>query len=291
MRAHQDAAGPPRGPRAVAGIVRADRLGHIASCLLVPLASADRRVRSRDGDRRRKESLGGVTAPVRDRTQRVPGRRPLKSDDLGDPTLLDPEDLPTQAAGTPCRRGGGGRPPQPTAGSAPVSTYLYSPASAKSLLPTMNESRPSTHSGSGGNDTRTSSLRSAARASPSPRRCASDVPAQQHTLLGRRAGRRAPLQPTTRQMSTQRRPRTLQRALHRSNAEIERSGRVGGRPGQHVTHDEHRTLSRRQVLDGRQERQLIAEPWRDDLREMAARSTAFGPCRQGKELLVPRLHP
>jgi hypothetical protein len=31
--------------------------------------------------------------------------------------------------------------------------------------------------------------------------------------------------------------------------------------------------------------------WRDDLREMAARSTAFGPCRQGKELLVPRLHP
>jgi hypothetical protein len=30
---------------------------------------------------------------------------------------------------------------------------------------------------------------------------------------------------------------------------------------------------------------------RDDLREVAARSTAFGSCRQGKELLVPRLHP
>jgi hypothetical protein len=31
--------------------------------------------------------------------------------------------------------------------------------------------------------------------------------------------------------------------------------------------------------------------WRETSGRMAARSTAFGPCRQGKELLVPRLYP
>ena len=77
--------------------------------------------------------------------------------------------------------------------------------------------------------------------------------------LGRVPGRPALALPGG-QVLAQRRPCALQRTVDRCDADVEHLGNLGGRPVQHLAHDEHGALARRQQLDDGQESQLDSLP-------------------------------
>ena len=97
---------------------------------------------------------------------------------------------------------------------------------------------------------RMSSLISASAASASPRSWASMKPAR-----AARARSRSPRPPRGKTVAD-RRPRPLERAVDRRDAELQHLGDLVGRPLEHVAHDQHRPLARRQQLDDGEEREL-----------------------------------
>jgi hypothetical protein len=78
---------------------------------------------------------------------------------------------------------------------------------------------------------------------------------QQRPLVARGV-RHRPLRPPLGEPLAQGRPRALQRALDRRDAQVQQPSGLARRPADHIAEDQHRALAGRQVLDRRHEREL-----------------------------------
>jgi hypothetical protein len=87
-----------------------------------------------------------------------------------------------------------------------------------------------------------------------------DVAAQELTLLGGELRARPPLRPRLAETMPKRRPGPLQGAVRRDDTCLEKQCCLLGGPPEDVAEEEHGALSRRQVLDRRDERQLNRLP-------------------------------
>jgi hypothetical protein len=99
---------------------------------------------------------------------------------------------------------------------------------------------------------------------------------QHRAFLPGRIRRGRPIHATLRQVLLQGGSRPLQSAVDGGNACLEQRSCFLSRPAEHVAHDQHRSLARRQQLDRGEERDLDRLPGHDhDVRLVVARGDSL----------------
>ena len=173
--------------------------------------------------------------------------------ELPDPAVRDLEHLQRPRLVAPAARSAcTGR--TPASRSPPPSGSRASPGS-RSPGPTTSvkmSSRPVSHMSYGGIDCVASSWISDGQRLHVVALEGLDVALQQLARRPRSTGARASGVTSRR---VERRPRPLQRAVHRRDARLEQLRHLGRLPAQHLAEDQHRALARRQVLQRGDERQ------------------------------------